>query len=66
MVGHRPKRGEIWDSETLATQLLGSFDLVVLKVILEAFSILVSKFPITRRRLVVEQRRVKCGTRGAW
>ncbi len=44
--GHRAKWSEIWDSVTLVTHILGTFDLVGFKVILGSFGALASKWPV--------------------
>ncbi len=46
------------------TCIWGTFDLLVFKVILGLFSALVSKWPVTRKTLAVEENEVKVGTRG--
>ncbi len=61
--GHRVKRTKIWDWGTLVTHVWCTFDLVVFQVILESCSALVSKWPVIRKRLVVEQNGVKFETR---
>ena len=62
----RAKRSEIWESWILAMHICicGIFDLVVFKVILVSFGALVSKWPVSQKRLVLEQDRLKFGTRG--
>ncbi len=60
----RAKWTKIWDSGTLVTHMWCTFDLVVFKVILRSFGARVSKWPVTPKRLVVEQTRVKFETRG--
>ncbi len=45
---------EIWDSWILVIHIWGTFDLVVVKVILGSFSALVSEWPVTQNRLVVD------------
>ena len=62
--GRRGKQTEIWESGTLATHILGTFDLVGFNVILGSFSAVVLQWPVTRKWLVVEQPGVKFGTRG--
>ncbi len=62
--GLRAKRSEIWDLGTLVTYMWCTFDLVVFKVILVSVGELVSKWPVTRKRLVIERNRVKFETRG--
>ncbi len=57
----RAKRSEIWDSWILVTYIWGTYDMVVFKVILGSFGALVSKRPVSRKGLVVEQNRVKFG-----
>ena len=42
----------------------GIFDLVVFSAILKSFSILVSKWPVTRKRLDMEQNGSNLGLRG--
>ncbi len=62
--GRRAKRGEIWDSGTQVTFTWRTFDLVVFEVILGSFGALCLKWPVTRKRLVVERKRVKFETLG--
>ncbi len=45
---------DIWDSVTLVIHTLGTYDLVMFKVIWESFSTFVSKWPVTRKWLVIE------------
>ncbi len=52
----RARRSEIWDSGTLVTHMWCTFDFVVFKVILGSFGVLVSKWPVSRKRLAVEQK----------
>ena len=56
-VGGRAKRTEMCDSETQLIYIWGTFDLVVLPVILGT---LVSKWPVPRKRLVIERNAQKC------
>ncbi len=51
--GRRAKRGEIWVLGVLVNHIVGTLDLVVLKVILGLFGAIVSKWPVTRKRLAV-------------
>ncbi len=44
----------IWDSRVVVICIWGTFDLLVLIVILGSFGVLVSKWPATRKRLGVE------------
>ncbi len=53
--GLRAKLSEIWDSETLVTHIWITFDLVGFNVILGSLGALFSKWPVSRKRLVVEQ-----------
>ena len=62
--GHRAKRSEIWDSWTIVINIWGTFELVGFKVILGSFGALVSKWPVSRKGLVVERNGVKFGTHG--
>ena len=48
----RAKKSEIWE---IIQHIWGTLDLLVLKVILGSFSALVSKRPVSRKRLAVEQ-----------
>ncbi len=52
------------DSWILATHIWGTFDLVVFKVILGSFGAFVSKWPISRKRRVLERNVVKFGNHG--
>ncbi len=63
----RVKRGEIWDSGVLLveyTTICGNFDLKVFKVILGSLDSLLSKQPVTGKRLAIKRNRVKSVTRG--
>ncbi len=44
------RRVEIWDSGVVVTGIKGTFDLLVLKVILGSFNVFVSKWPVTRKQ----------------
>ena len=48
------KRTEIWDSGTVVTDIWGTFNLVVFNVTLGSFGGLVSKWPVTQKRLIIE------------
>ncbi len=61
MAGRRAKWSEMWDSWILVTQIWATFDLVGFEVILGSFGALVSKWPLTRKWLVVERHEVKGG-----
>ena len=61
--GRRAKRSGIWVSWILVTHIWGTYDLVVFKGILESFGAFVSKWPVSRKWLVIEQNGVKFGTR---
>ncbi len=43
---------------------MGTFDLLVFKVILRSFGALVSKWPVTQKWLAVEQNGLKLGLTG--
>ncbi len=58
------KWSEIWDPGILVTLIWYTFDFVVFKVILGSFSTLFSKWPVTRKHLIVEQNGLKFGTQG--
>ena len=63
--GCRVKQSENWDSGVFTICILGTFDLLVFSVILGGgggLGKLVSKWPITRKWLAVEQNRVKFRT----
>ncbi len=65
--GRRAKLSEIWDSEGRChiTGMCGTFDLLVsFKVILVSFGALVSKWPLSQKRLTVDRNGVNVGTRG--
>ena len=63
--GRRANRSEIWDSGTLVKYMWCTFDLIVFKVIWRSFgAALVSKWHLTRKRLVVERNGVKFETLG--
>ncbi len=49
IAGCRMKRSEIWESWVVVVCIWGTFDLLVLKVILGSFGALVSKWPVTRK-----------------
>ena len=49
---HAEKLSGTWCSGIIAIYRLGTFDLLVFRVILGSFSALVSKFPLTRTRLM--------------
>ena len=68
MAGRKAKRSEIWDSGTLVTHtcIWVHFGLVVFMVTLGSFSVLVSNWAITSKRLVVEPNGVKFGTRAKY
>ncbi len=50
--GHRAKWSNIWDSGISLTHIWGTYDLVVFEVTFEPFSAFVSKWHVTRKRLV--------------
>ncbi len=58
----RAKKSEIWNSGIVVTCIWGIFDLLVFNVIFRLFGALVSKWPVTRKQLVVDQNGVKIGT----
>ncbi len=64
MVNGRAKQSEIWDMGAGIICVLGTFDLLVLIVVLGSFSALVSKWPATQKQLVVEQNGMKSGNQG--
>ncbi len=55
------KQTEIWESCTVVIHVWGTLDLLVLNVILGSFSALVSKWPLTRKQLALEQNWLKFG-----
>ena len=61
--GHRAKRNQIWDSGVVAQHTWGTFDHLVVKIILGHFDAPVSKWPVTRTWRTVEQNAVKLGLR---
>ena len=52
--GRRAKQTAIWESRTLVIHIWGTYDLVVLKVILGSFGALF--YLVTQNRLAVEQK----------
>ncbi len=58
----RAKQNEIWLSGVIVICIWGIFDLLVFNF--GSFGALISKWPITRKRLVVERNGVKWGSRG--
>ena len=54
MAGRRVKRIEIWDSWILVAHVWGTFDLVGFEVILGSFGAVVSKWPVTQKRLLLQ------------
>ena len=60
--GCRVKQSEIWDSGVLAVCIWCIFDLVGFEVIWRSCSALVSKWPVSQKRLVLEWNWVKFGT----
>ncbi len=62
--GPKAKWTKMWDSGTLVTHMWCTFDLVVFKVILRSFGARVSNWPVTPKRLLVEQNGVKFESRG--
>ncbi len=52
--GFRAKQSEIWDLGALVAHIWGTFDLVRFKVIFGSFSALVSKWLVTRKRLIIQ------------
>ena len=63
MAGRKAKRAQIWDSELLATHIWSTFDLVGFKVIWGSVGAVVLKWPVSRKRLLVDRNSVKFGTR---
>ena len=61
MAGHRGKRSEIWDLWTIVINIWVTFELVGFKVIWGSFGALVSKWPVSRKWLVLERNGVKFG-----
>ena len=53
----KAKMIEIWDSGVIEQHIRGTFDPVVLKVILESFSAHVSNWLLTQKRLSVEKKK---------
>ncbi len=67
MAKRRAKRSEIWDPGevlTCTSCTWGTFDLLVFKVILVPFIALVSKLPVTRKRLGIERHGLNFGAQG--
>ncbi len=64
MDGCGAKQSEIWDMWTPIKHIWGTFDLIGFKDILGSFSAFVLNLPVSQKQLVVEQNRVKFGTRG--
>ena len=61
--GRRANGSAIWDSGVVVTCICGTFGLLVFKVSLRSFDALVSRLPVTRKRLAVERKIVKFGLR---
>ncbi len=59
----RAKRSEMCDSGILVTHTWSIFDFVVFKVILGSFGAFVTKLPVSRKGVVVDQNGLKFGTR---
>ncbi len=60
----RAKRTDILDSGTLVTHIWGTFDLAMFNVILGSLNTIVAKWPVTKKRMVVEQNGLIFWTRG--
>ncbi len=63
MAGCRVTRSEIWYSGVVVISICDTFDLVVFNSILGFFGALVSKWPVTQKRLAVEQNGLKFRTK---
>ncbi len=59
MAMRRAKLSEIWESGLVVTCIWGTFDLLVFKVILGSFIALVSKWPVTQKRLAIRATRTE-------
>ena len=64
MAHYRAKQTEIWDSGVVVMCMHGTIDISVLDVILWSFGAVVSKWPVTQKRLVVEQNEDNLGLDG--
>ncbi len=64
MAGRRAKTTEIWESGILVTHIWGTFDLVGFKVILGSIGALMSKWPVSQKRLVIKQKGLKFENQG--